>query len=305
MVGGEPLLTMSTLDVTVRERLTHRRLVDGAFVVLCYIVVSALEGVLVSAFDLPVLGWIDLVAVLPIALVLAFGPVAVWTVPVGSLAASFVGSAGGLFAVVLAVAHAYMAYAASVIFGRAAVTPGETTRASWWRALGPYLLGVTVATAGAGAIVAWGGEMTQTAPFFVTVVSTSVGYLVVNLPCALPLAVVFRRTLADEAESIDLTARLQSEPREPGRVRRVVAVTGAWILVGALGSVGYRTFVALPTDAFTRRGLDVVLALEQPALFGPGAGRLQVLLGAVMFVGLLVALQAGEPETSEPEVNEQ
>lgn len=290
---------MSTLDVTVREALAHRRLADGAFVLLCYVVVAILEGALVAAFDLPVLGWVDLVAALPIALVLAFGPMAVWTVPVGSFVASLIGGAGGVLAVVLAVAHAYMAYAAHVLFRRSTAMDGEATaRAGWRQALTRYLLVIVTATAGAGAIVAWGGEMARTAPFFVTVVPASVGYLVLNLFCAVPLAAAFRRTLADGTEAVGLAERLRTGPRTRS-LRGVVAVTGVWILVGTLGSIGYRTLVAVPTDAFTRRGLDVVLALEQPTLFGPGAGRLQVLFGAVMFVWLLVTLHDGREVTEQ------
>ena len=55
-------------------------------------------------------------------------------------------------------------------------------------------------------------------------------------------------------------------------------------------SLGYRVFEQIPADSFLRRNLDVMVTIQRSEFLGPGAGRLQVVFGAVMFVTLLAAL---------------
>jgi hypothetical protein len=137
------------------------------------------------------------------------------------------------------------------------------------------------------------------AVFFVAAPAALVAYAAVPAVTTLPLTALWGRLPIPAATT-------GSAPRGAvGGVRRVAGTTAAWLLLGTVGSLGYRSFEVLPTETLRAYGLGGLVSLQEAAPFAPGATRLQVLLGVVALVALVTLLRGrsaddgGGSETAE------
>jgi hypothetical protein len=157
---------------------------------------------------------------------------------------------------------------------------------------------VGLAGTGAAAVAAWAAVLVGETVFFVAVPAALVVYAVV--PAVTTLTALGARLPIPVAAT-------GSGPRAAGGggVRRVAGTTVAWLLLGTVGSLGYRSFEMLPAETMRLYGLGVLVPLREAAPFGPGATRIQVLLGVVALVALVVLLRGrtadtgGESESAE------
>ncbi|WP_144921691.1 hypothetical protein [Halorubrum salsamenti] len=250
-----------------------------------YLLVALGERALSGVVSVPALSVVDLTAALPVPVLLAAGPAALWGILFGHVLSDAATSSLGPGTLVGAGAHLYLGYATCTLLRRS-----DAPRASDSAGLGRFVLAVAVAAAGAAAISGWGGEAIHRTPFFVAAPAAFAEFTLLSVPFALPLAGLFRRVASAGASAFDITAAPRRRFDGHPDLRRVTAVTVGWVVVGTVASVGYRMFETVPAGAFTSRDLDFVLLLRQPTLFGPGAGRLQVLLGAVLLSFLVVLL---------------
>jgi hypothetical protein len=264
----------------------------GAF----YLLVTLGERLLSGVVSVPTFSVVELTAVLPVPVLLAFGPAALWGIPLGYVLSDVATSSLGPGTLVGAGAHLYFGYATCrLLRWFDADTPRVSVSVGPERiGLGRFVFAVVLAAAGAAAISGWGGEIIHRTPFFVAAPTAFAEFVLLSVPFALPLAGLFGR-VTSTFEVTDAT-----RARFDGRLAllQVAAVTVGWVVIGTVASVGYRTFEKLPAGSFTSRDLDFVLLLRQPVLFGPGAGRLQVLLGAVL-LSVLVLLLVEPSERAE------
>lgn len=260
-----------------------------ALVGLIYPLVTGFESVLASQYSLPVLARFELVAALPVPLMLSFGSAALWAIPVGYVLGDVTSNAVGPGTLVGVGAHLYIGYSA----GKVARKFGFDRFISLSRfvrrpVFGRYLLLAGVSAAGGAAITGWGSEIVHGSPFYLAVGGSFVEYFLLAAALTYPLVGLFRTVTATAATRFDIGWPRLDTMSCCFSLRRVTAITVAWIALGSVGSIGYRTFQKFPAEVYTDRNLDLVLLLDRPALFGSGAGRLQVLLGAFFFSLLLV-----------------
>ncbi|WP_128904477.1 hypothetical protein [Halorubrum amylolyticum] len=265
-----------------------------------YLLVTLGERALSGVVSVPAFSVVELTAALPVPVLLAVGPAALWGIPLGCVLSDAATGSLGPGTLVGAGAHLYLGYATCTLLrGFDADAPRVSVSSVRERiGLGRFVLVVALAAAGAAAISGWGGELVHRTPFFVAAPAAFAEFVLLSAPFALPLAGLFGRAGSAGASALGVTATPRRRfDRQPDR-RRVAAVTVGWVVVGTVASVGYRTFEKIPAGPFTSRDLEFVLLLRQPTLFGPGAGRLQVLLGAVL-LSVLVILLVWPSERSE------
>lgn len=154
---------------------------------------------------------------------------------------------------------------------------------------------VVSAVAGSAATTAWAYELFDVAPFSVAP-GLLISYAVSALLIGLPVAVLHAETTT-RARGSGLP-----RPSEPPRRRRLpvlpLLVPVVWLVVGTIGSLGYRAIkrvVAQHPHALEDRGLEFLLVLQNDALFGVGAGRVQIVFGSVMLSILTVSVHPGRP----------
>ena len=253
-----------------------------------YLLVTLAEWLLSAVVSVPAFSVVQLTAALPIPVLLAAGPAALWGIPLGYVLSDAAMGSLGPGTLVGAGALVYLGYATCrLLRWFDADTPRVSVSVGRERTgLGRFVFAVAVAAAGAAAISGWGGEIIHRTPFFVAAPTAFAEFVFLSVPFALPLAGLFGRIVS----TFEVTDAARE--RFDGRLAfsQVAAVTVGWVVTGTVASVGYRTFEKLPAGSFTSRDLDFVLLLRQPTLFGPGAGRLQVLLGAVLLSVLVVLL---------------
>ncbi|MFO7925677.1 MAG: hypothetical protein ACQET5_00135 [Halobacteriota archaeon] len=260
-----------------------------------YLLVTLGERVLSGAVSIPAFSVVELTAVLPVPVLLAAGPAALWGIPLGYVLSDAATSSLGPGTLVGAGAHLYLGYATCKLLRW---FDADAPRVSV--GFGRFVPAVTIAAAGAAAISGWGGEVIHRTPFFVAAPTAFAEFALLSIPFALPLAGLFGRVASAGASALGVTAAPRRRFDGRPNLRRVAAVTLGWVGLGTVASVGYRTFEKIPAGAFTSRDLEFVLLLRQPTLFGPGAGRLQVLLGSVLLSVLVVLLvEPSERERSE------
>ena len=252
-----------------------------------YLVVTLGEQVLSGVVSIPAFWVVDFTAALPVPVLLAAGPAALWGIPLGYVLSDAAMGSLGPGTLVIAGAQLYLGYATCKLLRW---FDADAPRISDFVGFGRFVLAVTVAAAGAAAISGWGGEAIHRTPFFIAAPAAFAEFALLSIPFALPLAGLFRRVASAGASTFGVTAPPRRQFDGQPNLRRVAAVTVGWIVVGMGASVGYRTFEKIPAYPFSTRNLEFVLLLRQPTLFGPGAGRLQVLLGAVLLAVLVVLL---------------
>jgi hypothetical protein len=260
------------------------------FISLLYILVTVFENAFASLTSLSALSWVELTGVLPIASAVVFGPSALWGILAGTALSDVASNAFGPSAFVGVAVHLYLGYAASKLAQKfdidAFVSPSYFARRS---TLGQFLLLVTVPVAGASAIAGWGGEIVHTAPFFFLTTRTFVELLCLNLVFTLPLVELCRLVASTSAVRFDALPSDSGDRDGRFDLWRVVGVTLTWVVLGTIGSLGYRTFEKIPPGYFWSNNNEaVLLLLDRPELFGLGAGRVQVVFGALLF-SLLVS----------------
>jgi len=159
-----------------------------------------------------------------------------------------------------------------------------------------FLVTILVGSVAGASAMAWGGEITRQAPFFVGLRHT-VSYVLTGLVIGVPLWYGVRRTriaIRDASTSHDVSERdppLRSPQATVGWML-VTVISTVWLLVGTLGSVGYHSFETVLTRfpyTFHRRDLDELLVVHNDALFGVGGSRAQAVFGGVMASLLLWA----------------
>lgn len=260
-----------------------------------YLLVTLGERVLSGILSMPALSVIDWTAALPVPVLLAVGPAALWGIPLGYALSDAAMSSLGPATLIGAGAHLYIGYATCKLLSW---FDGDVSRGSVSVGFGRFGLSVALAAAGAAAISGWGSEVVHQTPFFVAAPLAFAEFALLGVLFALPLAGLFRRVASTGTSALGVTAAPRQRFDGRTNLRRVAAVTVGWLVVGTVASVGYRAFEKLPAGSFTSRDLEFVLLLRRPTLFGPGAGRLQVLLGAVL-LSVLVVLLVGPSERAE------
>lgn len=256
---------------------------------LSYPALALAEAGVATALDLPGLVWVEPAALLTLPLALLFGRAAL--LPAGAgvlLAAAAAGSLGVGTAVTLA-ATLYLGFAAAALAERLGVRDKNEDAGAFAWTPARYLLVVGLAGAGATAVAAWAAVLVGEAVFFVAAPAALVAYAAIPAVTTLPLTALGRRLPIPAATGSGSRAAV-------GGVRRVAGTTTAWLLLGTVGSLGYRSFEVLPAETMRLYGLGVLVPLHEAVPFAPGATRLQVLLGVVSLVVLVALLRDGSAD---------
>jgi hypothetical protein len=265
-------------------------------VVSAYLLVTVSEVVLAGVLPIPVLPAVELTSALPVPIAAVMGSAVLWAIPVGYVLGDLLVGGAGTWTLVGAGVHLSLGYSAAKLIGRLRLdTTGSASRLLDRETAPRFVLAVGVAAVGAAAVGGWLSELVRTAPFFLAASSWLAELLVLSLVCTVPLVGAFRAVTRAVESRFDVTWQRALDPHESLRARRVALVSLAWLLVGTAGSAGYRTLERLPALLLRGRGLGALSALDRPELFGAGAARVQVLLGAVLAPVLLATYLAWFP----------
>lgn len=268
-----------------------RRVVALTVAALSYPALALAEAGVATALDLPGLVWVEPAAILTLPLVLLFGRAALLSAGAGVLLATAATGSLGVGTAVTLAATLYLGVGAAALADHLGVREGDTPAFAWTPIR--YLLVVGLAGTGAAAVAAWAAVLVGEAVFFVAAPAALVVYAVVPAVTTLPLTALGARLPIPAAAT-------GSGPRAVGGgVRRVAGTTVAWLLLGTVGSLGYRSFEMLPAETMRLYGLGVLVPLREAAPFGPGATRIQVLLGVVALVALVVLLRGRTADTGD------
>ncbi len=150
-----------------------------------------------------------------------------------------------------------------------------------------------VGSVGAAAFLAWGGELLGLFPFYVTLPEYAARYLLATVVAGVPLAAVTSALIA----RTDSTEVAQPESELP-RTRRLAfaAIPFVWGVSGFVGGVFFSIRERIDVTTFEEFGVEFLYHGVNPDIFGQGARRIQVVLGAVFLVAWLFTLR--QPDTS-------
>lgn len=150
-----------------------------------------------------------------------------------------------------------------------------------------------LASVGAAAFLAWGGELLGLFPFYVTLPDVAARYVLATTVAGVPLAVVLS-IVAGQTGSEE-TKQPESAPSRTRR-RAFVLIPVVWGLAGFAGGVGFSIRERLDVTTFEEFGVEFLYHWVHPDIFGQGARRVQVALGAVLLVAWLFTLR--QPDVS-------
>lgn len=140
-----------------------------------------------------------------------------------------------------------------------------------------FVLVTAVGTVGAGAVLAWGGELLGLFPFYVAFVDTLLRYLVATVVVGSAITLLLL-TIVESTHST--SAPGQSDVLGAG----FVFVPVLWGGLGLVGSLGFSIRERIPRAVFEEFGIEVLYHLVHPDVFGSGGRRVQVVFGSVMLL---------------------
>jgi len=214
-----------------------------------------------------------------------FGPVGAAAAGLGSVGRAVIVGVLTPTAFARAGAHVFVALVASAVW-RAAPPMGRI-----WSILGPpwfprYLLATIVGTASGAAVLGWAAELLGRSPFFLAP-GWALSFGVAGVMLGVPMVVV-----AERFQVCRIETDANASDDVPTRVVGVLLLVPlGWLLIGTVGSVGYRSFDVLFSynpQALQILGVKPLAVFYDDSLFGHGAVRAQAVLGGVM-AALLVA----------------
>lgn len=264
-------------DGTSRDRNTYIRRFDAAIAILIA-ALYALTSIAIPPFAGWPFGFLHPVngIVLPFAIV--FGLPAVAGAFIGVILRNVVSDVSAVETLFVAIAHSYLAFSAAQLRGRSSLLVANRipleSPLSLYR---DYLTLCVIGCGGAAAIIAWGYEVVGVSPFFQISLISFVGLTIMSGIIGFSIFVVLRGITS---RSRRIPINHSSEFR--GRIKAVRAITALWLALGYFGSVGYRMLENLGPRALPQ-SIQFLKLLDQPNLFGPGAGLVQSLFGAIMF----------------------
>lgn len=272
------------------DRLSHPALFVAGLVILSAFVSMAIGVVAVRG---TVVVWP--IAGLAIVAGILLGSVGIAAITLGHLAGVTVIGTLDLTAVFTAASLLLAGYVAAFLWRHGIVLPvagGVQIKSI----PGRFLVTIVIASISGGAAMAWGGEMTRHAPFFVGLRYT-VGYALTGVVIGFPLWYVLHRIWFAGGDPPDVEA-----PLDRGRSITVAGLSIGWLVLGTLTSAGYRWIRTILTRfpyAFESRSVGGLLWLYDDAVFGIGGSRIQVVLGGTMGSLLVLTLLGGRTDRSE------
>lgn len=264
-----------------------------ALAILLYLGVQFLQNVVVRFSANTLILSIDLTAALPLAILYGLGPIGLVGVPVGVLGADVISGSLAVPSVLTVAGHTYLGMAAWRCGERFGLAPGFKLRELFsFRGLAAGMAVLGLSTAGAAAVSGWGNEVLHQSPFYIAATGSLVGYIGAAMLLGIPMAWILRAVSGQARQSRRIASSKQFPTPD---LRWISSLTVLWLLLGVLGSLGYRTFEQIPDRVRTVKNLEILSILDQPDLFGIGASRLQVVLGAVSLSLLVLTYRWGTP----------
>jgi len=246
----------------------------GVYLLVWFVAALAFAQFGQPGFD-PAVGLVVPLAVVygPVGVAAAAGAVVVRDLLVGGLGApTLVGS----------FAHLVMGAVAFRLWSRGLHRRPGTDRVGSLRGTLVFVGVALVACSAGAAVVGWGNELLAIAPFFLAVV-TAGEYLLATVVIGAPALALFDRIRGDVGSHV--------ASRFDAGIVPVGVLSAGWLLVGTVGSLGFRNAARLPPHLFEQHGLGAVRPLADEALFGPGGVRAQAVFGALVLVALAVVLR--------------
>lgn len=160
-----------------------------------------------------------------------------------------------------------------------------TTVSSWLQ----VAITGTLSSVVAASILAWGYEILGLFPFYVSFLSAVQSYLVTTLP--LTALLVYTVTRTNLRRWFDVSHADRRPDADSRTFWTITLVSGTWAILGVVGSIGFTTRQKIPREAFRRYNVEFLYEFVDPDVFGQAGRRVQILLGAVMLVAGLFAIQ--------------
>lgn len=227
---------------------------------------------------------LDIGASVAIPVTILFGVLGAIAVGVGSLAAGLASGAGIGTTVINSAVHLCIGLIGMVTYRHAVATasPSALSGPSW---VPSYIIASISGASTGGAMLSWALELYGQSPFFLAI-GRGLAFLAGALLFGFPLLAAARATTG-----------FSQAPRTGGRtswkpLAALLALPVAWVVVGTIGSIGYRSFdvlFAYDTQALRTLGVAFLGVLHDDALYGQGAIRVQAVLGGTI-LGLLTTV---------------
>ena len=256
-----------------------------AITAVTYVVISLLISSTITSFGSGFSPRIAVGGVLVFSLL--FGPAAAWGSALGFLGTEIVYGSLGFSSVFGAIGHFLLAYLAYNLWGNLGLlSSGSEPTMRSRRQANEFVLVAFISSSALIAITAWGYEILGTLPYFITVTDSFTDFF---LPAVLiGLALLYFLYPRLEAKGLTYRGVSASDP-SMWRVHTTSLILVSWLLLGTVISIGYQIYQRIPYHSFVRRDLESVRALAEIAL-GPTGGRVQAVLGSILFTSLLMVL---------------
>ena len=250
-----------------------------------YIVLSLTFDGAITAFDLGFTPQIAAGGVLVLSLL--FGPAAAWGSAIGYLGVDVVQGVLGFSSTFGAVGHFLPAYLSYNLWGNlGSLSSGSEPTMRSPQQIGEYLLVAFISLVALIAITAWGNAVLGILPYFITVAASFINHLIPAVIIGPPALYFLYPRL--RAKDLSYHGISESEP-SMWHIYVTSFLLLSWVLLGSVISIGYQIYQQVPYQSFVRRDLEFLRTLAGIA-FGSTGGRIQAVLGSILFSALLLVL---------------
>ena len=222
-----------------------------------------------------------------LVLSLLFGPAAAWGSVLGYLGVDIAHGVLGFSSVFGVVGHFLLAYLGYNLWGNLEpLSSGSEPTMRSRQQIVEYAALAFISLSALITITAWGHVILGILPYFVTVTALLTNHFVPAVVVGPIVLYVFYPRL--RASDLVYRGILGSES-SMWRTYAASFVLVSWLLLGSVISIGYQIYRQVPYQSFVRRDLESVRAFAEVA-FGSTGGRIQAVLGSVLFSALLLVL---------------
>ncbi len=268
------------------------RSVAATFVVGTYLLLGLVEIHLAAQYFPPILSAVDLTTALPVPLVWLMGSTALVAIPVGFALSDVVSNAAGVGTLVGIGVHLFLGYSGAKLSERYDLFAHGALPMAGPATLARLGLISGLATIGSAAVAGWLSELFHLTPFYVAAWSSFLETFVMVLLFTIPLVFLLHRVFRGIETHTNLNLRRMTDFHEEFNSVWILGISLAWFLAGTVGSITYRVLERIPPIAFHNRGLEFLMVIDNPAIFGSGASRVHVLFGA-LFASILIIQYIG------------
>lgn len=153
------------------------------------------------------------------------------------------------------------------------------------RAVGRFAFVAVIACSGSAAFFSFGYQMAGITPFYITAAFSLLEFVVATAVVA-PVIII---AVVRSGVSAHQMSRIHDGALPPISRWSLIAVPPLWVLVGSIGSIGFKLRERVSLVGFQNFNVEFLYHLVHPNIFGQGGRWAQVVLGVLALIAIVAS----------------